>query len=121
MLLWQNQMIINSLCRCSKIFFLRACMKEDDVLTFLTRGSILACIFGPKNDKLLCPVFVFCRGMSNAICDLVLYLQSEDLNISSIYAGTIPFQYLRMVFAIQNSTLSLTESQFTFLKCDGSI
>ena len=38
--------------------------------------------FWPKKDKLFCPVFVFRRGMSNAICDLVLYLQSEDLNIS---------------------------------------
>ena len=52
-------------------------MKEYDVL-----GSILDHIFGPKKDKLFCPVFVFRRGMSNAICDLVLYLQSEGLNIT---------------------------------------
>ena len=52
-------------------------MKEYDVL-----GSILDHIFGPKKDKLFCPVFVFRRGMSNAICDLVLYLQSEVLKIS---------------------------------------
>ena len=67
------------------------------------------------------PVFVFCRGMSIAICDLLLYLQSEGLNISWIYPGTIPFQYLKTVFAIQYSTLSLTGSQFIFLKWDGSI
>ena len=52
-------------------------MKEDDVLTFLILGSISDHIFGSKKDKLFCPVFVFRRGMSNAICDLVLYLQSE--------------------------------------------
>ena len=78
-------------------------------------------IFGPKKDKLFCPVFAFRRGMSNAICDLVLYLQSEGLNISWIYLGTIPFQYLKTVLAIPYSTLSLTGSQFTFLKWDGSI
>ena len=77
---------------------------------------ILDHIFDPKKDKLFYPVFVFRRGMSNAICDLVLYLQSEGLKISRIYTGTIPFQYLKMVFAIHYSTLSLTGSQFIFLK-----
>ena len=57
-------------------------MKEDDILTFLILGSILDYIFDPKKDKLSPSVFVFGRGMSNAICDLVLYLQSEGLNIS---------------------------------------
>ena len=80
-------------------------------------GPILDHIFGRKKDKLFCPLIVFCKGMSNAICDLVLYLQSEGLNIS----WKIPFQYLTTVFAIQYSTLSLTGSQFIFLKWDGSI
>ena len=57
-------------------------IKEDDVLTFLILEFILDHIFGPKKDKLFCPVFVFRRGMSNAICDLVLYQQSKGLNIS---------------------------------------
>ena len=105
----------------SKLFSLIACIKEDDVLTFLILGPILDHIFGPKKDKFFCPVFVFRRGMSNAICDLVLYLQSEVLNMSWIYPGTIPFQYLKTVFAIQYSTLSLTGSQFIFLKCNESI
>ena len=48
----------------------------------------------------------------------VLYLQSEGLNISWMYPGLIPFQYLKTVFAIQYSTLLLTGSQFVFLKCD---
>ena len=39
-------------------------------------------IFGPKKGKFFCPVFVFRKGMSNVICDLVLYLQSEAINIS---------------------------------------
>ena len=73
-------------------------------------------IFGPKKDKLFCPVFVFRRGMSNAICDLVLYLQSEGLNISRVYPGTVLFQYLKTVFAIQFSALLLTQSQLIFLK-----
>ena len=111
---------LNQLWRWSKIFFLTACIK-DDVLTFLILGYTLDHIFGPKKDRLFCPVFVFRRGMSSAICDLVLYLQSEGLNILWIYPATIPFQYLKTVFAIQYSTLSLTGSQFIFLKCDGSI
>ena len=63
----------------------------------------------------------FHRSMSIAIYDLVLYLQSEELNISWIYSGAILFQYLQKVFAIQYSTLSLTESVFIFLNRDGSI
>ena len=95
--------------------------KVADVLTSLMLGPILDNIFGPKKDKFFCPVFVFRRGMSNAICDLVLYLQSEGLNISWIFLGTVPFKYLKTVFAVQYTTLSLTGSQFIFLKCDGSI
>ena len=105
-------------------------------------------IFGPKKDKLFWTVFVFQGGMSGAICDLVLYLQSEGLNISWIYPGTIPCMYacmlvqfhtcmyacmlvqymlvqfhacLKMIFTIQYSTLSLTRSQFIFLEYDGSV
>ena len=103
------------------MFFLISCIKEDQVVTFLILGPILDHIFVPKEDKLFCPVFVFRRGMSSAICDLVLYLQSEGLNISWIYPGTTPFQYLKTVFAIQYSTLSLTGSQLIFLKWDGPI
>ena len=84
-------------------------------------GPILDHIFGPKKDKLFWPEFVFRRGMSNAICDLVLYLQSGGLSISWIYPVTIPFQYLKMVFAIQYSIPSLTGSQLIFLKWDGLI
>ena len=36
-------------------------------------------IFGTKKDKLFCPAFVFHREISNAVCDLVLYLQNKDL------------------------------------------
>ena len=39
----------------------------------------------------------------------------------NIYPGTIAFQYLKMVFTIEYSTLSLTGSQLIFLKCDGSV
>ena len=104
-----------------KYFFLITCVKEDDVLTFLKLGSILDYIFSRKKDKFFCLEFFFRRGMSNAICDLVLYLQSEGLNISWIHPGTIPFQCLKTVFAIRYSTLSLTVSQFIFLKYDRSI
>ena len=78
----------------SKIFSLIAFIKEDDVLLFLILRPILDHILGSKKDKLFSPVFVYRWGMSNAICDLVLYLQSEGLNISWIYPSTTPSQYL---------------------------
>ena len=52
--------------------------------------------------------------MPNAICDLVLYLLYEDLNIALIHDGTIPFQYLKIVVARHDSSLSETGSQFIF-------
>ena len=67
-------------------------------------------LFGPEKDKLFCHAFVFGRGRSIAICDLVIYLQSKALNISWIYPGTIAFQHSEAVFAIQYSTLSLIGS-----------
>ena len=51
-------------------------------LTFLLLGFILDHIFFPKKDNLSCPVFVFHRGMSNDICDPVLYPQSEGSSIA---------------------------------------
>ena len=57
-------------------------MKEAVVLTLLALGFIFDHIFGPKKYKLFCPVVVFCRVTYNVVCDLVLYRQSEGLNIS---------------------------------------
>ena len=42
-----------------KKIFLMACIKEDDVLTFLILGSILDHIFGPRKDKLFLPCICF--------------------------------------------------------------
>ena len=49
-------------------------IKSIAVFTFLILGFILDYIFGNKKDELFCPVFVF-RSISNAICDLELYLE----------------------------------------------
>ena len=95
--------------------FLNSIHKRRPCSNFFYLRSNLDHIFGSKKDKLFCPVFVF--HMSNAIC----HLQNEGLNISWMYPGTIPFQYLKMIFTIQYFTLSLTGSQFIFLKCNGSI
>ena len=67
-------------------------------LTFLLLGFILDHIFCPKKDNLSCPVFVFPRGMSNGMCDPVLYHKSEAQTFHE-YSGTVPLQYLRMIFA----------------------
>ena len=39
-------------------------------------GFIFDYLFGPKKDKIFCGVFLFHSGMSNGICDLILYLKS---------------------------------------------
>ena len=43
--------------------FLWVYIKVENVLTFVILPFILDYSFGPKKDKLFCPVFVFCRGM----------------------------------------------------------
>ena len=83
-----------------QIFFFGTC-KENVVFTIFIIGFIFDHIFESKKNKLFSPVIIFHRGMSNAICDLVLYLQSEGLNISWIHPHTVPFQYSKTVFAIQ--------------------
>ena len=47
-------------------------------------GFIFNHIFGPKKGNLLCPVFVFHRGISNGISDFILYSKNESLNTSWI-------------------------------------
>ena len=101
-------------CSWSKIIFCRACIKEDDVLTFFILGFIFDHIFDPKKDKLPCPVFFPRGGMFNAKWDLVLYLKSDGLSIPWKYPSTTSFQYFITVFTIQYSTLPLTKSQFIF-------
>ena len=101
------------------MFFLRAYIEEEVVLTFLTLEFIFDNIFGHRKD-IFYPVFVF-ACFSSAVCYLVLYMPSEGLNISWLYRGKIQFQYLETVFAIPYFTLSLAGSQFIFLKCDGPI
>ena len=71
-------------------------MKEVVVFTFLVLRLVLVHILGPGKDVCY-PVLVFRRGISNAICDLVLYLLYGGLKISLIYDGTIPLQYLKTV------------------------
>ena len=56
--------------------------EKRDCLTFLLVGFIPDHIFGRMKDNVFCPVFVFHRGISNGICDLILYLRSEGLIIS---------------------------------------
>ena len=57
-------------------------MKEEVDKTLLILWTILDHIFGTKKDNFFALHLFSARGMSNTICDLVLYLQSEGLNIS---------------------------------------
>ena len=83
-------------------------MKKDIVLTLLILGFIF------DNIIPFLPVFVFHKSISNTICDIVLYLQSESLNISLIYPGTILFWYSKTIFTIPHSTLPPAGSCFIF-------
>ena len=67
-------------------------------------------MFSVQEKKKLDVLYIFCRGILNAIFNLVLYLLYEGLNISLIYDGTIPFQYLKAIVAMQDSTLTETGS-----------
>ena len=99
-----------------KNYLFRACVKDFVFFTFLMLRFILVHIFGPRKDHSSCPIFYFHWGRSSTICDLVLYLLYEGLNMTLIYGGTSSFLYLKTVVAMQDSTLSETESQFISLK-----
>ena len=94
-------------------------MRELMMISILI-GYILDHIFDLKKDNLICFIFVFDRGMSNGICDLIVYLKSEGWNIHE-YPGTAPFWYLKIVFTKLCSTLSLAGRRFIFLGCNGLI
>ena len=64
----------------SNISFLSPCVKQFVVLTTFKSLLILENILGPRNDIFFCPKAVFRRDISNAICDLVLYLFKEGVN-----------------------------------------
>ena len=66
----------------SNISFLSPCVKQFVVLTAFKSLLILDHILGPRNDIFFCPKAVFRKGISNTICDLVLYLFKEGVNIS---------------------------------------
>ena len=48
------------------------------------------------------------------VCRIQFVIQYENLNVSSIYYGAVPFQYLKTVVAMQHSTLSEIGSQIFF-------
>ena len=84
----------------------------NNLCSFLLLGFIFDHIFGPKKDNLFGFVFVFLRGMSNAISDLVLYF----MNILVQFHSSTYKRYLQ-----QCSTLSLAESHVIFVKGDRSV
>ena len=78
------------------------------------------------------PVSFFHNGISKATCELVLYLQSESLNMSYFFAEAavgrcfpVKFaKFLRTPFFtehLQWLLLPLAGCQYTFLKCDGMV
>ena len=113
MLLWENQMIISIIrmwllfglayvCRWNKVFFLRACIKEDDILTFLKLGFIFDHILALRRINFF-----------------AMYLIPAE--ICPMPSVILCFICRVKIFAINYLTLPLARSQFIFLKCDWSI
>ena len=63
--------------------FVKAWVKVAVVLTAFKLLFVLDHTLGPRNEIPFCPIVVFRRGISNAICDLVLYLLKEGVKIYS--------------------------------------
>ena len=61
-------------------------MEEADVLIFLILEFIFDYSFSPREDKLFLLVFVFHRGVPNAIFNLVPYLKNKGT--VQFYSGT---------------------------------
>ena len=57
-------------------------MKEYGVAAVFMFKLTVFQIFDPRNDILFCPLIILRRGISNAICDLVLQLFSDGINTS---------------------------------------
>ena len=95
----------------SKISVVRLRVKESTVFILLVLRLILIHIFSPRKDNAL---FSLLYLFFVAICDLVLYLLHDHFNISIAYNGTIPFQYLKAVVVMEDSTFSETGNQFIF-------
>ena len=67
-------------------------------------------IDGPINELLFWPMLLFLRGISKAICDLVLYIL-EETNSSITQNGKFPFLYLKTFMTMRCCTLSFVGSQ----------
>ena len=63
--------------------FFKVWVKVAVALTAFKLLFVLDHTLGPRNEILFCTIVVFHRGISNAICDLVLYLLKEGVKISS--------------------------------------
>ena len=76
--------------------------------SFYIRSTVanFSYIFRLRNDK-ACPVYIQCH--------LWCSIRMKDEH-TLIYDGTIPFQYLITVVAMQDSTLSETGSKLVFVK-----
>ena len=61
------------------------------------------------------PKLLFLKGISKAICDLVLYVFLEERKSSFRYNEEASFQQLKTFVAMRCSTLSFDGSQFIFL------
>ena len=100
-------------CNLRRISFFKRCVKAvAAVFMFLFQ------IFGPRNGIFFCPLIVLQSGISNVICDLVLWLFTEGINISFRQDDAIPCQYLKTI-VVHSYTLRSTRSLSIFLKWDG--
>ena len=68
-----------------KISLFKANMKKSSSFYILSIETFLVHIVTSRKDKACCSVFVFCKGTSNAICDLVLYLDVHECTLYLVF------------------------------------
>ena len=88
--------------------FLSLRVNEVAVLKIFRSLLNLLQVDGPKNELLFQYKLLFLKGISKAICDLVLCVFLEGANSSFTENSKFPFQYLNTFVATRCSTLFLT-------------
>ena len=102
------------------MFIFGKCIKEAVVLTFLILRFVFERIFSPEKINFFTLHFLFAEVclIPSVILHYICRVKGQTLHEFVLYNSVL---VLKNVFTIQYSTLSVTGSQYVFLKCDGLI
>ena len=71
--------------------------------------------YGPIKEMPFWTKLLFFKGISRAICNLVLYVLLKGTKISFIQNGEVSFQYLKTFLVMRCSVLSFVDNNFICL------